>query len=76
MIQVPQFQGYFGIIDSDKLEQSNYYVYFIKKANCSVPNFSNMDETNLKMPTYFTIGSLTGNIFENLEKILDLVILL
>lgn len=32
-----------------------------------------MEEANVEMPTYITFGSTTGNIFQNLEKIINLV---
>ncbi|XP_065206673.1 uncharacterized protein LOC135836030 isoform X2 [Planococcus citri] len=73
VIQVPQFQGHFGIFNGDKFESTNYYVYFVKKMNCKIPLFSSMEEANEEMPTYITFGSITGNIFQNLEKIINLV---
>ena len=70
---MPQLQGYFGLMDPEVLDQNVTYIYFIKKFNRPVPKFSNMDETTVKMPSYFAVGSMTGDVLENVERLLTLV---
>lgn len=73
VIQLPQLQGYFGVIDSDALDPNINYVYFIKKFNRPVPNFSNMGEAVAKMPSFLVVGLMTGDVLENVERLLNLV---
>ncbi len=72
-MQVPQLQGYFGIIEGDTMDPKNSYVYFIKKFNRAIPQFLSMQETDAKIGEYVLVGSLTGEIFENLHRILNSV---
>ena len=73
VVELTQVQCVFGGIDTNKLQSADYYVYFIKKKNQPIPLFSDIDETNLKMPSYFYIGSLGNNILNDMKLILDTV---
>ncbi|XKL60390.1 hypothetical protein PGB90_001406 [Kerria lacca] len=73
VVQVPQLQAYFGIIDGDSFNPENCYIYFIKKFNRPIPEFGSQEEADEKMPSFFIIGNMTGNIFENMEQILRLI---
>ncbi|KAK7595572.1 hypothetical protein V9T40_013397 [Parthenolecanium corni] len=73
VVQLPQLQGYFGVIDPEALDPNLSYIYFIKKFNRPIANFSSMDEAMTKMPSILVVGSMTGDVLENVERLLNRV---
>ncbi|KAF7265371.1 hypothetical protein GWI33_021219 [Rhynchophorus ferrugineus] len=61
--------GGFNFVSEDVSKLSARFVYLFRKTEVGIPNFDNMEDANMEMPSYFIVGVISGNLIQNLTHL-------